>query len=921
MKNIISQVFIGICLNLITIFCLSVPTQAQETLLLSDKQSKYPLGEYLEILEDPTGDLSINDVTSTEYETRFIACREKVPNFGFTKSAYWVRFCIRNETRVNSQQWRLALGFANMHYIDLYKPSLHGQGFNVIRTGTMLPVGTRDVPFHRFVFKLSFPIQTEQVIFLRFKNDASMTLPLTLWSMEAFNKQSQTELFFLGFFSGVLIIMFIYNIFVFFSLRDKSYLFFVLSVFIFLMFVLSQRGLAYQYLWPSLIWWNYLSVPLFNGLLLISFLIFTSMFLNIKVQFHRLHQIINVLLAISVILIILIPFTSYAIIIQPIVLLSVFTLFIMLMAGFRSWRQGYRPARYFLLSMLIPIITGIITSLVRLGLFPSNIFTEYGILFGIILLVALLSLGLADRINLLKSETGKKNLELRESEKKYRHIFENIQDVYYEVALDGTIFEISPSIEQFLLYKRDELIGKSISLFHGDASVREAFFKKILESNKVYNFETTVKNRDGRLFFCSANSILLRDEQGRPSKIVGSLRNITERKNLEGQLLQAQKMESIGILAGGIAHDFNNLLTVINGNAELALIDIDENHPLSHRIREILKSGMKAGNLTRQLLAFSRKGIVDPKILDINYVISDLDKMLHRLIEEDISIETVLSPDILTIQADPAQIEQIIINLVVNARDAIIQKNNRESTRKITIETSHLYLNESYVSHHLGSTVGSHILISVSDSGIGIDEEIKHKIFDPFFTTKEIGRGTGLGLATVFGIVKQNNGSIEVYSEPNHGTTFKIYWPSKDKELSPEIKKDVVKKDDFIGHENILLAEDDDDVRDYAKEVLANFGYHVYAAQNGIAALKLIEVENIQVDMLVTDLVMPEMNGKELALRVKKIFPGIKTLYVSGYTNDHIVHQGILEKGIHFIHKPYSVAALIKSVRGVLDSG
>ena len=920
MGNIISKIFFGVSINLITILCLLTPIHAQNTVVLTDTQNKYPLGMFLEILKDPAGELSITDVTSTRYERQFIPCQEKVPNFGFTKSAYWVRFRIRNATKANIHQWRLALGFANMHYVDMYKPSLDRRGFNVTRTGTMCPVETREVPFHRFVFKLSLPIQTEQTFFLRFKSGASMTLPITLWSLEAFNQNSLFELFLLGSFIGILIIIIFYNTFIFFSLRDKSYLYYVLMVFAFLMFVLSQRGLAYQYLWPNLIWWNHLAVPVFNGLLLILFLIFTDTFLDIKTQFYRLHQLINLLLAILIILTILVPFISYGVVIQPLVMLTAFILFIVIMGGFRSWQQGYHPARFFLFSMLIAIITGISSAMTRFDLLPSNLFTEYGILFGIILQVSLLSLALVDRINLLKNETEKTNMELRESEEKYRHIFENIQDVYYEVTLDGTIIEISPSIEQFSQYKRDELFGKAISSFYTNPSARKKFFKNIIDSGKVYNFETTLKNKDGGLLSVSANSILLRDKQGLPLKIVGSLRNITERKNLEDQLLQTQKMESIGTLAGGISHDFNNLLTVINGNAELALIKIDENHQVSDNIREILKSGRKAGKLTRQLLEFSRKQIIEPKVLDINHVISDLDKIFHRLIEEDISIQMILPPGLVKIKADPTQIEQILINLVVNARDAINQKMDKKAVRKITIETSNFYLDESCVLHHLKSTAATHILIVVSDSGVGIDEKIKHKIFDPFFTSKEFGSGTGLGLATVYGIVKQNKGDIEVYSKQNQGTTFKIYWPSTDKKISFEIKKEAVKKDNFTSHEIILLVEDDNSVRNYTKEALTKFGYHVYSAHNGVDALKLIKAENIQVDILVTDLIMPEMNGKELALRIKKIFPEIKILYTSGYTNKHIVHQGILEKGIYFIRKPYSVTTLIKNVRTVLST-
>jgi PAS domain S-box-containing protein len=397
---------------------------------------------------------------------------------------------------------------------------------------------------------------------------------------------------------------------------------------------------------------------------------------------------------------------------------------------------------------------------------------------------------------------------------------------------------------------------------------------------------------------------------------------ITEQKRLEAQLLQSQKMEAVGTLAGGISHDFNNFLTVINGYAQISLKRMDENDPLFRYINTILKAGKKAEDLTRQLLAFSRKQIFQAKVIDLNSLIISLEHMLRRFISEDIEMEMILSKENPAIKADPGQIEQIFMNLIVNARDAVNHNKQRIKKKKITIETAITNLDENYVKNHPGSKVGKYAYISVTDTGIGIEDEIKEKIFEPFFTTKEKSQGTGLGLATVYGIVKQNNGSIYVYSEKEYGTTFKIYWPIADE---IRIIDEDTKFADFElnGNEAILLVEDDEEVRGFASTALQNLGYSIFEAENGKQALKFVNDSNkkakLNIDLLVTDMVMPEMNGKELANELKKIYPGTKIIFTSGYTDNHIVQSGNLDKGINFIQKPFSEKTLAHKIRTVLD--
>ena len=382
---------------------------------------------------------------------------------------------------------------------------------------------------------------------------------------------------------------------------------------------------------------------------------------------------------------------------------------------------------------------------------------------------------------------------------------------------------------------------------------------------------------------------------------------------IQEQLRQSQKMEAIGGLAGGIAHDFNNLLTVIKGYAELSCLGLDTSDPLRGNIEEILKASERATNLTRQLLAFSRRQILDFKVINLNTLLKDLDKMLHRILGEDIDLTYHLSEGIGKVKTDPGQIEQVILNLAVNARDAM------PSGGKLTIETLNMELSEAYAQTHMEVTPGHYVMLSVSDSGAGMTPEVRERIFEPFFTTKEKGKGTGLGLSTVYGIVKQSGGNINVYSEPGLGTTFKIYLPRVEEEEDNLQRKDL-DISLLTGNETILLAEDEQSVRELAARILRDKGYQVYEAPDGKEALDIAQRHpERKFHLLLTDVVMPGMSGKNLADCLKLSMPDIKVLFISGYTDNAIVHHGVLDKGVNFIQKPFSMESLARKVREVLD--
>ncbi len=513
--------------------------------------------------------------------------------------------------------------------------------------------------------------------------------------------------------------------------------------------------------------------------------------------------------------------------------------------------------------------------------------------------------------------------DLRASEERYRNILENIEDGYYEVTLTGTLIFCNDSMCRIFGYPKEELFGMSYRQF----TVPEIFkqlirtFRGVLRTGKpTKDFDWQILCKDGKIKDIEGSISLLKNSSGKPTGFRGIVRDVTERKEeerekakLQALLQQAQKMESVGKLAGGVAHDFNNMLGVILGYAEMALDRLDPKLPLAKDLIEIRNAASRSADITRQLLTFARKQPITPKVLDLNSTMEGMLKMLGRLIGENIVLDWRPGAALWPVKIDASQIDQIMANLCVNARDAIV------GIGKIIIETRNSVIDDQYRNSNPEAKPGEYVQIVVADNGSGIPQEVLAYIFEPFFTTKAVGEGTGLGLATVYGIVKQNNGVITVASTPGAGTVLTISLPKFVGKMGLTLKKEEVESALF-GHETILLVEDESKVLKVTKKMLQRLGYNVLAASTPSEAIRLVAQYDQQIDLLLTDVLMPEMNGRDLAEKVHSLYPQLNHLFMSGYTANIIDPEGILEEEMHFLQKPFSKKELAVKVRQALEN-
>jgi len=515
--------------------------------------------------------------------------------------------------------------------------------------------------------------------------------------------------------------------------------------------------------------------------------------------------------------------------------------------------------------------------------------------------------------------TSKKAAEaLQKSEERLRAIFQAARNVSFIITdmedPDPHILEFSPGAETIFGYDKTEVIGKPVSMLHlpRDAAKFPQAHERMRQGKTGFSGETTLVRKSGEQFPALFSTYPLFDLHGEVYAGLGVSFDVSEKQKLEAQLLQAQKMESIGRLAGGVAHDFNNMLSIILGNTEMILEDMGPNHPFAVNLSEAHHAAQRSADLTKQLLGFARKQTVEPRMLNLNDTVGAMLNMLKRLIGEDIDLAWQPMDDLWPVFMDPSQADQILVNLSVNARDAI------QGTGRVTIETANVSFDEAWCRENPGFSPGAFVMIALSDTGCGMDKTTLDHLFEPFFTTKAVGRGTGLGLANVYGIVKQNKGFINVYSELDQGTRFKIYLPCHSHRIIPAEKPVLVQATDR-GRETLLLVEDEEAILRVTTLILERLGYTVLAAAGPKEAIQLAQGQGHKISLIITDVIMPEMGGRDLAVHLSALYPNLKCLFMSGYTADAVSHHGILDKGLEFIHKPFSTQELSAKIRKILD--
>src|SRR5216110_1967201 len=505
---------------------------------------------------------------------------------------------------------------------------------------------------------------------------------------------------------------------------------------------------------------------------------------------------------------------------------------------------------------------------------------------------------------------------LRATEASFATLVEHAPVGIYRSSPEGRFLSVNAAVVRMLGYETGaQVLNLDMARdVYADAAERQRLVERDTYSDRQYdNVEATWKRRDGRLLTVQLSVRAVRNAAGQVEYYETFVRDVTDQRRLQQQVLQSQKMEAVGRLAGGIAHDFNNLLTVITSYSDLLLEALAPGDAKRDDLEQVRKAADGAAALTRQLLAFSRQQVIAPRVVNLSAVVAGVEKMLRRVIGEDVDLVTVLDPGVGSVRADVGQLEQVLMNLVVNARDAM------PTGGRLTVETANVEHDPEYARDREAAAVRRFAMLAVTDTGCGMDEATKARIFEPFFTTKETGKGTGLGLATVYGIVKQAGGFIWVYSEPGRGTTFKVYLPRVEEPAEPAAAP-MATVEPLRGTETVLVVEDAASVRMVTRQVLERYGYAVLEAPNGETALRLAAKHHGRIHLLLTDVVMPGLSGRQLAEQLAQLRPDMKVLYASGYADQAIVHHGILESGIAYLQKPFTPETLARSVRQVLDS-
>ena len=750
--------------------------------------------------------------------------------------------------------------------------------------------------------------------------------PVLLGNPSQLKSMREKQLVISSFLFGTICIMGFYHIGLFWSRqKDKFSLYFGLFCLLIAIRIITTGERYIVTLLPA---FDYLILIKIIYLSFYMCILFFLMYSSELFKEHVSPKLVKIVIVICFIFSLLVLFTTPRFFTRTMPVYQVLTLLFLLYGIFTlcfAVQKKQQGALVFLAGFLVLAITAVNDILYTRQIITTGHFAPFGLFIFIFSQSFIISQRFSQAFITIEKQSKKLKEEilekqrienhLKKSEEKYRTILESIEEAYYEVDIAGNFTFFNSSLSRILGYSKDELTGMNNRQYMDAETARKVFnaYNLVYTTKKPYkSFDWELIRKDGSKSFVEASVSLRIDLKGREIGFKGVVRDITEQRKIEAQLVQAQKMESVGRLAGGVAHDYNNALSVIMGYTELAMASVDTAGQLQADLNEVLKAGRRATDITRQLLAFARKQTIAPIVLDLNENVENILKMLQRLIGEDIDLAWLPMMGLGNIKMDPSQIDQILANLCVNARDAI------KGVGKVTIETKNMVFDKAYCADHAGFKPGKFAQLTVSDNGCGMDKEILNNIFEPFFTTKDLDKGTGLGLSMVYGIVKQNNGFINVYSEQGKGTAIKIYLPLHEGE-SVVIQKEITQKSPQGSGETILVVEDDLPILELTQKILTDLGYKVLVSDTPKGAMGMAKERTGKIDLLVTDVIMPEMNGLELANNLQLLYPDLKLIFMSGYTANAIAHHGVLDKGVHFIQKPFSKNDLAKIVRKVLD--
>ncbi len=904
----------------------------------SATSSKLDLQPYIEILVDADHHLSINDITKGEAQNNFKPASIVGNSFGFSSAVFWLRFNLQQDKALE-ETILLQLEYPQIDHVTLFVPDGRG-GFSERITGDMLPFASREINHRTPVFQLPEHRGENRIYYMRLYTGGSMQVELTLWSSSAFIEYVDATNFVMGGYFGIMLLLLLAAIIAYIKLRDRLFLFYALYLLSFQLFLLSLYGFSYQHLWPEFPFFASRISAVLMGLAIIFVLLFCGHFLRVwKGNHPRIKILFNGLIFCGFMGALISLFGNYATAVQFSTLFGLLTPILIMVAALSSLVKGFKPARYFLVAFSLLLFGVFMAVLLEFGFVPRTFITVYAMQIGALFEIILLSYALMDRISLLHDEkekalekassylcqlnegletqVEKRTKQLSESEAQLRTLIKTLPDLVWWKDTDGVYMGCNQKFERRTGVRQAEIIGKTVhDLFEKEQA--DFFHEKdqlVMQSGSLsINEEEVTFADDGHTELLETTKVPMYSPDGELIGILGVGRDITQRRQTEQVLLDTQKMEAMGQLTGGIAHDFNNILAIIIGNLTMLQRQLLADDSASKRIGVIQKSAQRAAELVRQLLGFSRNKADKQVVSNINQLLNDMDSLIVHSVTPSIEVKHKFASDLWLSKIDPGDFQDAVINLIINARDAM------PAGGELILQTMNCTNLEKNDVLCAGIEGGDYVQLAVIDSGEGISKAKQAHIFEPFYTTKEQGKGTGLGLAMVFGFIKRSEGCIIVESEEGAGTSMQLYLPKCSGAL--QIKQEKVSDimdEKHRGQETILVVDDEEALLELASDVLEDLDYRVLTATNGVQALQVLD-EEPEIDLLLSDVLMPGgINGYELAERATTSYPKLKVLLASGYTSRSEIHNSQIRFSANMLSKPYNLSELAKRVRQLLD--